>query len=60
MKRLLGWDSQNFFQLPINGRNVGVGQIDLINHRHDGQALFVREMNVRDRLRFDPLGSVNQ
>ena len=41
------------------GRNVGVRQIDLVDHRNDGEALFVREVNVGHRLRFDALRRVD-
>ena len=39
--------------------NVGVRQIDLVDHRHDRQALLVREMDVRHCLRLDALGRVD-
>ena len=39
--------------------NVGVRQIDLVDHRDDGEPLFVREMHIRDRLRLDALRGVD-
>ena len=43
----------------MDRRDVGVRQIDLVDHRDDRQALLVREMNVRHRLRFDALGRID-
>ena len=39
--------------------NVGIRQIDLVDHRHDREALFVGEMNVRHRLRFHALRGID-
>ena len=39
--------------------NVGIRQIDLVDHRDDRETLFVREMDVRDRLRFDALRRID-
>ena len=33
--RFLGRDGENFLELPMNRGHVGVGQIDLVDHRHD-------------------------
>ncbi len=57
--RFLGRDGENFLELPMDRGQVGVGQIDLVDHRHDREALFVREMDVGDRLRLDALGGVD-
>ena len=57
--RFLRRDRENFFQLPMDRRHIRVRQIDLVNHRHNRQALFVREMNIRHGLRFDPLGGID-
>ena len=50
---------QDIFQLLLCERNIGVGQIDLIDDRNDGEILFHRQMNIGNGLRLDPLGSVN-
>ena len=52
-------NGEDFLELSMDRRNVGVRQIDLVDHRHDRQALFVREMNVRDRLRFHALRRID-
>ena len=39
--------------------NIGVRQIDLVDHRNDREALFVREMHVRHRLRFHALRRID-
>ena len=41
------------------GGNVGIRQIDLVDDRNNGETLFVREMNVRHRLRFHALRRVH-
>ena len=40
-------------------RDIGVRQIDLVDDRDDREALLVREMNVRDRLRLHALRGVD-
>ena len=59
MNSFLGGNSENFLQLSIDRGNVGIRQIDLVDHRHDGKALFVGEVNVRHRLRFHTLRSID-
>ena len=39
--------------------NVGIRQIDLVDDRNNGETLFVREMNVRHRLRFHALRRID-
>ncbi len=55
----LGRDGEDFFQLPMDRRNVGVRQIDLIDDRHNREPLFMREMDIRHRLRLDPLRCID-
>ena len=57
--RFLGRNGENFLELPMNRGHVGIGQIDLVDHRHDREALFVREVDVGDRLRLDALGRID-
>ena len=57
--RFLGRDRQNFFQLSVHRRHIGVRQIDLIDHRDDRQALFMREMNIGHGLRLHALGRID-
>ena len=57
--RFLGGNGENFLELPVHRGNVGVRQIDLVDHRDDGEALLVREMHVGDRLRLDALRRVD-
>src|SRR5262249_9888489 len=45
----------NFLQLSMDRRHIGVREINFVDHRNDGESLCVREMHVRDRLRFDAL-----
>jgi hypothetical protein len=40
-------------------RDVGMRQVNLVNHRDDLEILLHREMHVGHRLRFNPLGGVN-
>ena len=39
---------------------VGRRQVDLVEHRNDGEVVLHREVQVRERLRLDPLRSVHQ
>ena len=57
--RFLGRDGENFLELPMHRREIGVRQIDLVDHRHDRQALLVREVDVGDRLRLDALRRID-
>ena len=57
--RFLRWDGEDFFQLPLDRRDIRVGEIDLVNHRHDRQPLFVRQMHVGHGLRFHALRRIH-
>ena len=59
LDRFLGGNRENFLELLLHRANVGIRQIDLVDHRDDGQALFVREMHVGDRLRLNALGGIH-
>src|SRR5438067_487929 len=57
--RLLGRDRENFLELFVYRGDVGVGQIDLVNHGDDRESLLVGEVNVRDGLRFHALRGID-
>ena len=57
--RFLGGNLEDLLDLPVHGGNVGVRQVDLVDHRDDREALLVREVDVRHRLRFDALRGVD-
>src|SRR6478672_6602605 len=57
--RFLRGNGEDFLQLPVNRRNVRVWQIDLVDYRDDRQTLLVREVHVRDRLRFHTLRRID-
>ncbi len=57
--RFLRGDLQDLLDLLVHRGDVGVRQIDLVDHRHDRQALLVREVNVGHRLRFHALRGVH-
>ena len=57
--RFLRRNGENFLELPMDRGQVGIGEIDFVNHRDDRQALFVCEMDVGDGLRLDALGRVD-
>ena len=46
-------------KLLLHRGDVRIRQVDLVDHRDDGEALFVREMNVRHRLRLHALRGVH-
>ena len=39
--------------------HIGIRQINLIDDRHNGESLFVREVNIRYGLRFDSLRRID-
>jgi hypothetical protein len=57
--RFLRRDGQDFFQLAFRRGNVSIWQVDLVDDRNNGETLFVREVNVRHRLRFHALRRVH-
>ena len=57
--RFLGRDCEDFLQLSMDGRHIGVWQIDFIDDRNNRQPLFVCQMNVRHCLGLNPLRRVN-
>ena len=59
INRFLRRDGENFLELFVHRRDVGIRQIDLVDDRYDREALFVREMHVRDRLRLDALRGID-
>ena len=59
LDRFLRRNGKDFFQLPLHRRDIGIRQIDLVDDRNNREPLFVREMNVRHRLRFDSLRRID-
>ena len=57
--RLFGRYREDIFELLFHRGNVRVGQIDLVDDRHEGEPLFHRQMDIRDGLRLDPLRSID-
>ncbi len=57
--RFFRGNREDFLDLPMDRGDVRVRQIDLVDHRDDRQALLVREVHVRDGLRFHPLRRVD-
>ena len=57
--RFLGGDLEDVLDLFVHRGDVGVRQIDLVDHRHDRQALLMREVDVGDGLRFDALRRIH-
>ena len=58
--RLERIQAEVFIDLLAYALRIGSRQVDLVNHRHDLQIVLERQVEVGDRLRFDPLGSVDQ
>jgi len=52
-------NGQDVFHLGLCQRDIGMGQVNFIYDRNDGEVLFHRQVNIGDRLRFDPLGGVD-
>src|SRR5206468_12027871 len=52
-------DGENFLELATDRGQVGIGEIDLVDHRDDRQALLMREVDVGDRLSLDALGRID-
>ena len=57
--RLVCRDGQNLLELPLHSVNISVRQVDLVDHRDDGQLLVVRQVDVGHRLRLDTLRRVH-
>jgi len=55
--RAVHWDGQHLFHLARGGRHVGVGQVDLVQHRDEFEALVGGQVRVGHRLRLHPLGA---
>ncbi len=59
INRFLGRNGKNFLELSVHRRDVGIRQIDFVDDRYDREALFVREMHVRDGLRLHALCGID-
>ena len=58
-QHLLAGDGERVLQLVHHQLRLGRGQVDLVEHRHDGQALAQGEVDVGQGLRLDALGGVD-
>jgi hypothetical protein len=50
---------QQLFDFAHHALGIGRRQIDLVDHRNDREIVFEREVIVRQRLRFDALGRID-
>src|SRR6187399_1221183 len=57
--RFLGRNLEDLLDLPVDGWDVRIRQVDLVDYGDDRQALLVSEVDVRDRLRFHALRGVD-
>jgi len=55
----LGGNRQQVLELLFDGREVGVGKVDLVDDRDDGELLLVGQVDVGHRLRLDALGRID-
>ena len=56
---VVGVDADDGLDLLLDALDVGGRQVDLVQHRHDFQALLDRGVAVGDRLRLDALRGVD-
>ena len=54
-----GVDADHLLDLRLDALDVGGGQVDLVEHRHDLVVVLDRLVDVGERLRLDPLGGVD-
>ncbi len=57
--RFLGRDREDLLELLVHRGDVGIRQIDLVDHRDDREPLLVREVDVGDGLRLDALRRID-
>ena len=57
--RVRGVEPDDFFDLRARALDVGAGQVDLVDHRHDLQPVIQRHINVGQGLRFHALAGIN-
>ena len=57
--RVMRGDADDVLDLGDDPVGLGRGQVDLVQHRHDGDALLGRRVAVGDRLRLDSLRRVD-
>ena len=57
--RVVRGDADDVLDLGDDAVGLGRGQVDLVQHRDDGDALLGRRVAVGDRLRLDPLRRVD-
>ena len=56
---LVGPEPEEVGELLRRALDVGLGQVDLVEHRHERQVRVEGQVEVRERLRLDPLGGVD-
>ena len=56
---LIRRDGKNLLKLPFHPVDIGVRQVDLVDHRDDGQLLVMRQVDVGHRLGLDTLRRVH-
>ncbi len=59
-KRLLARDGEDLLHLLVTQRQIGGGQVDLVDGGDDLEVLAEGELDVRHRLRLDPLRGVDE
>ena len=52
-------EPDDFLDLLLGALDVGAGQIDFVDHGNDFETVIEREINVGERLRFDPLARID-
>ncbi len=57
--RLRGVEADDLLDLGADARHVGAGQVDLVDDRDDLEVVVERLVHVRERLRLDALGRVD-
>ena len=60
MEDLVGGDPEHAFDLLGPPLGLGLWEVDLVECRHDREVVLEREVAVGKRLRFDPLGRVDE
>ena len=52
-------EPDNLLDLLARARDIRARQVDLVDHRHDFESMVERHIDVRQRLRLDPLAGVD-
>ena len=59
-KHVAGIDADELGELGRGGVRIGLREVDLVHDRHDLEVVLDREVGVRERLRLDSLGGVDE